>query len=318
MGAAAQIAAQRQTDASASNRIAELRNRLERGILQNIDDTHIIGNPAHRLPNTTHIGFAGLEAEAILLLLSEQDICASAGAACSSGSLEPSPVLRAMGIHDTIGHGAVRFSLSKFTTEAEIDQTIAVFRLSSRDFAKHCRCNERRAGLIKGFFSMQLEAAARIAQELMADFGLIGTGLFRWASGPKWEFGWNRRKRSLGLCRYRDKKIELSVYFVAANGEVEIRDTVLHEIAHALAGQRAGHGPKWKSMCLRLGCKPERCDKGEAIMPRGRWEARCPTCGKEYWRHKRPQRGARYWCRGCGPEHAHRLFSANQPTPAIP
>jgi cysteine desulfurase len=125
MGAAAEIATRRLADAETWPRVAALRDRLQHGILKNIPDSHVIGDPQKRVPNTTNIGFAGLEAEAILLLLSERDICASAGAACSSGSLEPSPVLRAMGVNDRIGHGAVRFSLSKFTTESEIDQTLA-------------------------------------------------------------------------------------------------------------------------------------------------------------------------------------------------
>ena len=79
-----------------------------------------------RLPNTTNIGFYQLEAEAILLLLSEQGVCASAGSACSSGSLEPSAVLRAMRIDDRYAHGAVRFSLSRYTTDAEIDRALEV------------------------------------------------------------------------------------------------------------------------------------------------------------------------------------------------
>lgn len=105
-------------------RVAALRDRLEREILRNIADTSVNGDAAHRLPNTTNISFAALEAEAILLLLSEQGVCASAGAACSSGSLEPSHVLRAMGIEDRVAHGAVRFSLSRFTTDAEVDETL--------------------------------------------------------------------------------------------------------------------------------------------------------------------------------------------------
>lgn len=125
MGTAADLAAETLLDLTTWPRIARLRDQLEQGILQSIPDSHIIGNPAQRLPNTTNIAFAGLEAEAILLLLSEHDICASAGAACSSGSLEPSPILRAMGIPDLIAHGAIRFSLSRFTTEEEIAATLA-------------------------------------------------------------------------------------------------------------------------------------------------------------------------------------------------
>jgi cysteine desulfurase len=107
-------------------RISELRDRLEREILQSIDGSYVNGRTDQRVPNTTNIGFARLEAEAILLLLSEQGICASAGAACSSGSLEPSHVLRAMKIDERIAHGAVRFSLSRFTIEAEIDRALQV------------------------------------------------------------------------------------------------------------------------------------------------------------------------------------------------
>ncbi len=125
LGAAAERAAQTLADGSAPARLAALRDRLQQGILQRIPDAHVIGGTT-RVANTTNIGFARLEAEAILLLLSERDICASAGAACSSGSLEPSPVLRAMGVDDRIGHGAVRWSLSRFTTEAEIDTVLEV------------------------------------------------------------------------------------------------------------------------------------------------------------------------------------------------
>ena len=102
------------------------RDRLEREILSRIPDSHVNGRTGLRLPNTTNIGFARLEAEAILLLLSEQNICASAGAACSSGSLEPSHVLRAMKIDPKIAHGAIRLSLSRYTTDADIDRALEI------------------------------------------------------------------------------------------------------------------------------------------------------------------------------------------------
>ena len=123
MGKAAELAMAALPEMS---RVAGMRDRLEREILNRIDDTHVNGRIDLRLPNTTNIGFARLEAEAILLLLSEQGICASAGAACSSGSLEPSHVLRAMHIDDRVAHGAIRFSLSRYTTEQEIDRTLEV------------------------------------------------------------------------------------------------------------------------------------------------------------------------------------------------
>ena len=106
--------------------VAELRDRLEREILSAIEDTHVNGRTDQRLPTTTNIGFARLEAEAILLLLSEKGVYASAGAACSSGSLEPSHVLKAMKIDDRVAHGAIRFSLSRYTTLDEIDRTLEV------------------------------------------------------------------------------------------------------------------------------------------------------------------------------------------------
>lgn len=123
MGVAAGLALRALPEMS---RVAAQRDRLEREILQTIDDAHVNGRTDLRLPNTTNIGFSRLEAEAILLLLSEQNICASAGAACSSGSLEPSHVLRAMKIDERIAHGAIRFSLSRYTTDTEIDRALAV------------------------------------------------------------------------------------------------------------------------------------------------------------------------------------------------
>ena len=104
--------------------IRRLRDDFERRVQAAIPIAHVIGAGADRVCNTSNIGFERLQAEAILILLSERGICASAGAACSSGSLEPSHVLQAMGIDPEVAHGAIRFSLSRFTTTAEIDQAI--------------------------------------------------------------------------------------------------------------------------------------------------------------------------------------------------
>lgn len=123
MGRAAELAA---ALLAAMPGVARLRDRLERSILETIDGTRVNGSIEHRLPNTTNIAFPRLEAEAILLLLSEQDVCASAGAACSSGSLEPSHVLRAMRIDEKLAHGAIRFSLSRYSTDAEVDRALDV------------------------------------------------------------------------------------------------------------------------------------------------------------------------------------------------
>ncbi len=124
MGAAARCAAKDISSPEYTVRIATLRDRLEKGILSAVPDTSVNGDPLHRVANTTNISFTGLEAQAVLMLLSQHKICVSAGAACSSGSLEPSHVLRAMHLAEPRAHGAVRFSLSTFTTAAEVDQVI--------------------------------------------------------------------------------------------------------------------------------------------------------------------------------------------------
>lgn len=107
-----------------NNRVRKLRDKLENGLRSAISHTYINGNPRWRLPNTTNIGFEFIEGEAILLHLSAAGIAASSGSACTSGSLEPSHVLMAMQVPFSYAHGSVRFSLSKFTTEEEIDYTI--------------------------------------------------------------------------------------------------------------------------------------------------------------------------------------------------
>lgn len=103
-------------------RLAGLRDRFESLVFAAVPDAMVNGprDPARRLWNTTNIGFPRLEAEALLLMLSERGVNASAGAACSSGSLDPSPVLLAMGVPREVAHGSLRFSLSKDTAEAEI------------------------------------------------------------------------------------------------------------------------------------------------------------------------------------------------------
>ncbi len=104
--------------------VRALRDKLEKGILEKIPNTMVNGDPANRLPNTSSIAFEYVEGEAILLMMNELGICASSGSACTSGSLEPSHVLRAMGVPFTAAHGSIRFSLSTFNTEEEVDFVI--------------------------------------------------------------------------------------------------------------------------------------------------------------------------------------------------
>jgi cysteine desulfurase len=110
----------------AATRVRALRDRLECGILQRIDDATVTGDTAHRLPNTSNIVFDGIEGEAILALLDREGIACSSGSACASGSLEPSHVLRAMRVPYTAAHGAVRFSLSRETTDADVQRVLEV------------------------------------------------------------------------------------------------------------------------------------------------------------------------------------------------
>jgi cysteine desulfurase len=120
LGQAAELAKQR-LDAGDYRCVSELRDRLENAILAGVPNTMVNGDREHRLPNTSSIAFEYVEGEAILLMLNEHGICASSGSACTSGSLEPSHVLRAMGVPFTAAHGSIRFSLSRYTTAGEID-----------------------------------------------------------------------------------------------------------------------------------------------------------------------------------------------------
>jgi cysteine desulfurase len=120
LGKAAELA-QQHLESGAYRCVDELRDRLEDGILKRVPHTLVNGDRTYRLPNTTSVAFEYVEGEAILLMLNEHGICASSGSACTSGSLEPSHVLRAMGVPFTAAHGSIRFSLSRYTTSSEID-----------------------------------------------------------------------------------------------------------------------------------------------------------------------------------------------------
>ncbi len=122
LGKACELAAGRLSDIG--TRVRGLRDRLETNLLDTVPQCMINGDRPNRLPNTASIAFEYVEGEAILLMMNEFGIAASSGSACTSGSLEPSHVLRAMGIPFTAAHGSIRFSLSHFTTTEEIDFVI--------------------------------------------------------------------------------------------------------------------------------------------------------------------------------------------------
>jgi len=124
MGKACELAANHLEDMNV--RVKGLRDKLENGLLGKIPNSIVNGDRDQRLPNTSSISFEYVEGESILLKLSDKGICASSGSACTSGSLEPSHVLRAMGVPFTAAHGSIRFSLSSYNTEEEIDFILKV------------------------------------------------------------------------------------------------------------------------------------------------------------------------------------------------
>lgn len=123
LGVACELAQQYMEEENTT--VKRLRDRLERGILASVKNAFVNGDTLYRLPNTASIAFEYVEGEGILLLLNKQGIAASSGSACTSGSLEPSHVMRAMGIPYTAAHGTIRFSLSRYNTEEEVDRVIA-------------------------------------------------------------------------------------------------------------------------------------------------------------------------------------------------
>jgi predicted SprT family Zn-dependent metalloprotease len=136
---------------------------------------------------------------------------------------------------------------------------------------------------------LQFREVRKLALGLLMAHGLHG-----------WSFAFNWRKRSMGLCAFSHRRIELSVHFVERNNHAEILDTILHEIAHALVGPGHGHDAVWKTKCIEIGAKPLRC--GEADMPESRWHARCGACGKSFHRYRRPKRLRGWFCQDCGPQ----------------
>ncbi len=122
LGKACELAGKHMEDEN--TRVRALRDRLEKEILARVPSSRVNGSGSERLPNTSNISFESVEGEAILLLMDEFGICASSGSACTSGSLQPSHVLRAMGVPFTMAHGSIRFSLSIYNTDEEVDFVI--------------------------------------------------------------------------------------------------------------------------------------------------------------------------------------------------
>jgi predicted SprT family Zn-dependent metalloprotease len=119
------------------------------------------------------------------------------------------------------------------------------------------------------------------AQKLMDDL-LAKHALYDWQGRIK------RFKQSLAKCYFDPKVIALSSYFVEQMPVSEVKDVILHEIAHALMGKGSGHRRPWKQKCIEVGCKPERIYKGESIKVPYKWKITCVKCGEVIYRHRRP------------------------------
>jgi predicted SprT family Zn-dependent metalloprotease len=124
---------------------------------------------------------------------------------------------------------------------------------------------------------MDHHQAAQLARELLDQHGL-----------RSWRFRFDRAVNRFGSCHHHRALITLSAPLTVLNPEGEVRDTLLHEIAHAIAGPKAGHGAEWKKYAAVLGARPQRCYDERVRAPLARYVASCPQCRREYYRHRVP------------------------------
>ncbi len=133
---------------------------------------------------------------------------------------------------------------------------------------------------------MNLQSAETLALQLLAHHGL-----------EKWKFRFDRARVRFGCCNFSTKTISLSCVLSELNPPAKVKDTLLHEIAHALVGRNCAHGEKWKARAREIGCNPKRCyPREEIIIPKGKYTASCGGCGKEF-QALRKRKGVA--CRGC-------------------
>jgi len=134
---------------------------------------------------------------------------------------------------------------------------------------------------------MDLKKLEQAALEHLAHYTLTG-----------WTFGLVDTKRRLGVCKHRSKRIEISEYYALHNTEESVLDTLLHEIAHALAGPEAGHGPVWKEVAARIGATPRACDDSpDTVVQPGDWHTTCSACNHTHYRYRRPKSLSGYRCK---------------------
>ena len=145
---------------------------------------------------------------------------------------------------------------------------------------------------------MDYMKAVKRARELMNEHGL-----------EEWHLKLSHGKRRLGSCVYDTRTINLSRHLIRLNTEAEVEDVILHEVAHALAGPRAGHGRAWKVEAARIGARPRRCAGPTVRAPKGRWVGTCVTCGVKIRRHRRVRGLCHTSCRRAAERDPMRVFS---------
>jgi predicted SprT family Zn-dependent metalloprotease len=134
---------------------------------------------------------------------------------------------------------------------------------------------------------MDLKALVAAASERLAEHGLTG-----------WTFGLSSSKRRLGVCKYRNQRIEIATFYALHNPDAAVLDTLMHEIAHALAGPEAGHGPVWQAIAQRIGATPRACDDSpDTVVQPGDWQSRCPACNRTHHRYRPPRALSGYRCK---------------------
>jgi predicted SprT family Zn-dependent metalloprotease len=137
---------------------------------------------------------------------------------------------------------------------------------------------------------MKTEDAELMAKELFEKHGL-----------QRWRFSFDSSKRRFGVCRWSRGEIQLSRRLVELNDEPKVRDTLLHEIAHALCPRGAHHGPEWYAKAVEIGCDGNRCYKtDDVVLPTSPWVGTCPG-GHEFPRYKMPRGERKYSCNKCSP-----------------
>jgi predicted SprT family Zn-dependent metalloprotease len=135
---------------------------------------------------------------------------------------------------------------------------------------------------------MKIESAVKLANKLMNKHGLSKYG---------WSLNLDNAKKRFGQCRYRIKQISLSKPLILVNDKDRVKDTILHEIAHALVGPSHGHNSIWKAKCIEVGCAPVRCFTSKnTTLVQGKYKAVCGACGKEHYRYRKLPSDRRVAC----------------------